>query len=146
MTAKEYLQQNEMTKIRSPKQNSKYYLPKEVFLTAVHFCLQYPYWLSELNLVFDARQGIAYDKDRVQTAGNYDSTSSLGIKRAEMSKKVDLINDTAKEVADHQFVWLILGCCYGEPYYKLQQRGIPYGKDLYYKQRRLFYYKLSEKI
>ena len=135
-----------MTTIRSPQPNSKYYLPKEVFLTTVHFCRQYPYWLTELDLVFDARQGIAYDKDRVQSSNNYDSTSDLGIKRAAMSKKIDLIHDTAREIAGHQFKWLILGCCYGEPFYRLKHRGIPYGKDLYYKQRRLFYYQLSQKI
>lgn len=135
-----------MTQIRTPKQSSKYYLPKEVFLTTVHFCRQYPYWLKELDLAFDANKGIAYDKARVQTSNDYDSTSELGIRRAAMSGKIDLINDTAREIAGHQFKWLILGCCYGEPFYKLRQRGIPCGKDLYYKQRRMFYYLLSGRI
>ena len=136
----------EMTTIRSPQPNSKYYLPKEVFLTTLHFCRQYPYWLTELDLVFDARQGIAYDKDRVQSSNNYDSTSDLGIKRATMSKKIDIINDTAKAVAGHQFKWLILGCCYGKPYYALKHDGIPCGKNIYYAWRRRFYYELSQKL
>lgn len=135
-----------MTKIRAPQPNSKYYLPKEVFLTTVHFCRQYPYWLTELDLIFDARQGIAYDKDRVQSSNNYDSTSDMGMRRAAMSRKIDLINDAAREVAGHQFKWLILGCCYGRPYYQLRHDGIPCGKNMYYQWRRRFYYELSQKL
>lgn len=135
-----------MTTIRNPQPNSKYYLPKEVFLTTVHFCRQYPYWLEEIEAMTDARQGIAYDKDHVQSSNEYDSTSALAMKRAMMSRKVDLIRDTAKTVAGHQYKWLIQGCCYGKPYYLLRHDGIPYGKDLYYKQRRRFYYELSQRI
>lgn len=135
-----------MTLIRTPQPSSKYYLEKEVFLTTVHFCRQYPYWVKELDLVFDARQGIAYDKDRVQSSNNYDSTSDLGMKRAAMSRKIDLITNTAKEVAGHQFRWLILGCCYGRPYYNMRHDGIPFGKNVYYRLRRKFYYFLANKL
>lgn len=135
-----------MTTIRNPQPNSKYYLPKEVFLTTVHFCRQYPYWLEMIEAMTDARQGIAYDKDHVQSSNEYDSTSALAMKRAMMSRKVDLIRDTARTVAGHQYKWLIQGCCYGKPYYLLRHDGIPYGKDLYYKQRRRFYYELSQRI
>lgn len=135
-----------MTKIRTPKPNSKFFLPKEVFLTTIHYCRQYPLWVAELEALTDASTGIAYDKDRVQTSSQYDSTSELGIRRAMMSRKVDLIRDTAKGVAGHQYIWLIQGCCYGKPYYALRQDGIPCGKNLYYSWRRRFYYELSQKI
>lgn len=135
-----------MTQIRIPQPNSKYYLPKEVFLTTIHYCRQYPYWIEELEALTDACKGIAYDKDRVQSSNSYDSTSDLGMKRAAMSRKIDLVRDTAKQVAGNQYKWLIQGCCYGKPFYALRHDGIPYGKDLYYKQRRRFYYELSQRI
>ena len=135
-----------MTKIRSPRPKGKYYLPKQMFLTAVHYAQQYPIWLNALNYDYDARQGLAYDKDRVQTSGTSDSTSTLGIQRAEASRKIDFVEGVAETVAGHHFRWLILGCCYCKPYYELQQDGIPYGKDLYYKLRRRFFYELAHKI
>lgn len=135
-----------MTQIRTPQPNSKYYLPKEVFLTTVHFCKQYPYWLEELEALTDACKAIAYDTDRVQSSNNSDSTSALGMKRAAMSRKIDMIRSTAKDVAGHQYKWLILGCCYGKVYYQLRQDGIPFGKNIYYAWRRRFYYELSQKI
>ena len=134
-----------MTKIRHPKQGGKFYLPKEEFLTIVHFCKQYPTWLNFLGLI-DARQGISYDKDPVQSSSGYDSTSALGIRRAMVSKKVDIINAAAKYVAGEQYHWLILGCCYDRPYYALKHLGIPYSKNSYYRLRRQFYYELSTKI
>lgn len=135
-----------MTEIRVPGRTSKYYLPKETFLTVVHFCRQYPYWTEDLEALTDACKGIAYDSDRVQTSGDSDSTSELGMKRAAISKKIDLVRDTAKAVAGSQYRWLILGCCYGKPYYALRHDGIPFGKDLYYKLRRRFYYELSQRV
>lgn len=135
-----------MTEIRVPSRTSRYYLPKETFLTVVHFCRQYPYWTEDLEVLTDACKGIAYDSDRVQTSGDSDSTSELGMKRAAISQKIDLVRDTAKAVAGSQYRWLILGCCYGMPYYSLRHDGIPLGKDLYYKLRRRFYYELSQRI
>ena len=135
-----------MTQIRSPQPNSKYYLPKEVFLTTIHYCKQYPIWIEELEALTDACKGIAYDSDRVQSSNDYDSTSDLGMKRMIMSRKIDLVRNTAKLVAGHHYRWLIQGCCYGKPYFALRQDGIPYGKNIYYALRRRFYYELSQKI
>lgn len=131
---------------RTPTQRSKLYLPRETYLTAIHYCRQYPLWLIELDMEFDARQGIAYDRDRVQTSSNSDSTSQLGIRRAEVSAKKDLVENTAKAVAGTLYRWLILGVCYNLTYYQLKQRGIPCGHNLYYSLRRQFYYDIARQI
>ena len=135
-----------MANERIPAKGSKYYLPKETYLTVVHYCRQYPIWMQELNMEFDARQGISYDRDRVQTSNNSDSTSSLGIKRAEVSRKKDMLEHVAYETANGMAKWIILGCCFSMTYLQLKTYGIPCGKDLYYKLRRKFYYKISERI
>ena len=135
-----------MTQIRNPKPKSKHFIPKELFLMTIHFCRQYPDWIAQLEVLTDANTGIAYDKDRVQTSNQYDSTSALAMKRAAMSRKIDMVRSAAKAVAGHQYKWLILGCCYGEPFYALRHKGIPCGKNLYYAWRRQFYYELSQKL
>lgn len=112
----------------------------------VHYCKQYPTWEAELEALNDTGKGISYDQDRVQTSNNPDPTAELAVRRAEISVKKELIDHTAQEVAGAMWHWLILGVCHGHPYYYLQQAGIPCGKDLYYKLRRMFYYEMAKKI
>lgn len=135
-----------MPKHRILSEKSKYYLPKETFLTVVHYCKQYPLWDEELSAMTDTSKAITYDQDRVQVSPDSDPTSELAIRRAGISKKKDMVDDTAKRVAGRIWKWLLLGVCYDYPYYYLAEHGIPCGKDLYYKLRRRFYYEISKQV
>lgn len=137
-----------MSQYRVPSKRSKYYIPKEEYLTVVHYCLQYPAWEAELQVPPDSGIDIDTEKERVQTSNQFDPTSSLAIRRAAIAKKKQLIDNTAADVAASMGLneWLILGVCYGLTYYQLRQRGIHCGKKLYYKLRQTFYYELSKKI
>lgn len=136
-----------MSKHRTLSQKNKYFIPKETFLTAVHYCKQYPMWEAELGITLDQNKGIRYDKDHVQTSNEYDPTAEPAIKRAEIALKKKLVDDTAKLVGGEvMYKWLILGVCYDMPYFALKQRGIPCGKDMYYEKRRRFYYEISARI
>ena len=130
---------------RVPTEKSKYYIQKEVFLTTLHYCLQYPLWVAELNTVADNRS-IRYDMERVQSSGNSDFVADTAIRRAEISRKKDGVDNVAKLVAGDLAQWIISGVCYDQTYYQLAQQGIPCGKDLYYKLRREFYYEMSKRI
>lgn len=135
-----------MTKYRTLSKNNKYYLPKETFLTVIHYCKQYPEWEAELNACTDTVKAVAYDKDRVQTSLDSDATADLAIRRATISRKKDMVDKTAEEVGGMMYKWLILGVCFDTPYYQLKQRGIPCGKDMYYNLRRKFYYEIAKKV
>ena len=135
-----------MADYRLPSKKSKYYLPKETFLTVVHYCKQYPEWEAELKAIEDPRKAIAYDQDRVQTSNDSDSTSSFAMRRMEISKKKDMVDRVAQSVSGNLWRWLILGVCHDNPYYYLAQQGIPCGKDVYYLLRRKFYFEMAQKI
>ena len=135
-----------MSEHRVLSTKNKYYLPKETFLMVIHYCKQYPTWESELEALNGTNMGIAYDKVRVQTSNSYDSTAEIAVRRAEISRKKEVIDKTAQEVAGDLWHWLILGVCHDHPYYYLQHAGIPCGKDLYYKLRRIFYYEMAKKV
>lgn len=135
-----------MSQYRIPAENSKYYVEKELYLTTIHFCKQYPSWVAELNVQPDTSKAITYDKERVQTSVSGDATADIAIRRAELSRKVKLVDDTAKAVAGGMDKWLILGVCYGIPFYQLLERGIPCGKDMYYNMRRKFYHEVAQRI
>lgn len=137
-----------MAKYRELTEKNKYCIPREDYLTAIHYSLRYPLWVAEMQTNADTRGAIQYDKDRVQTSNTYDSTEAVGIKRAEISEKIDLIERTITVAAEEESLehWLLLGVCYGLTFYQLQERGIPCGHTKYYEMRRKYYYLLSQEI
>lgn len=135
-----------MSQHRIPTTKSKYYVPKETFLTVVHYCKQYPLWVDELSIEPDMNKGIDYDRERVQTSPSADQVPNIAIRRAEIDRKRKQLEDTAHMVADDLAPWVIRGACYDLPYHYLRTQGIPCGKDLYYSLRRKFYYEMAKRI
>ena len=135
-----------MGKYRMPSENSKYYIPKEDYLTAIHYSLRYPLWKEEVADMANTAKGISYDKDAVQTSCNYDSTFAAAVRITEKQHKLQLIDDTIHDVADGMDYWLRLGVCYGLTFDQLKGKGMPCEHKKYYLIRRMYYYKLSKKI
>lgn len=127
-------------------QNNPYYLPKEEYLTALHFALQYPTWLVELQKAPDAIKGVSYDKERVQSSGGYDATAEEAMRRAAIAKKKALIEDTVKEAGAEIYPYLLRGVSGGQSFWMLKQQGMPCEKDYYYKRRQKFYWLLAQKL
>ncbi len=138
-----------MGKYRTLSENNKYYLPKHSYLTCIHYALQYRDWKAELDADRDTRGAIRYDKDRVQTSNDYDSTSATAIRMTEIEEKCSLIDSCIHIACDGSNLdnYVRLGVCYGFTVYQLiNEQKMPCGKDLYYKIRQRFYYELSKKI
>ena len=137
-----------MGKYRTPSEHSKYYLPQEDYLTAIHYALRYPTLLAETPPA-DSGHAIRYDKVRVQTSGQYDATSDLAIRRSNNAHKIRIIEDTLLEVAPEKGnipYFLKLGVCYGYTYNQLCGKGLSMGQRQYYEMRRHFYFELIKKI
>lgn len=135
-----------MSKYRIPSEKSKYYIPKEDYLTAIHYSLRYPLWKQEVADMANTARGISYDKDRVQSSNNYDSTFEAAVRIEEKQHKIQLIDDTIEMVAGDLTDFLRMGVCYGLTFDQLKGRGMPCEKDKYYLMRRHYYYELSKKI
>ena len=135
-------------KYRPLSTKNKYYLPKEEYLTVIHYSLCYPEWVAEINALRDTRGAIRYDKDKVQTSNNYDSTSETALRTLRIVNKVETIDTIIDEVAKEYGLsdWLRLGVCYGKTVFELINKGMPCGKDLFLKIRQEYYYKLSSQI
>lgn len=137
-----------MGKYRTLSESNQYYLPKHTYLTCIHYALQYRDWKAYLDAERDTRGAIRYDKDRIQTTNDYDSTSETAMKMVEITEKVSKIDDCIESACDDTVMekWLRLGVCYGFTLYQLIDGGMPCGKNLYYSLRQRFYYELSKKI
>ena len=137
-----------MGKYRTLSEKNQYYLPKHTYLTCIHYALQYRDWVAMLATERDTRGAVRYDKDKIQTSGDYDSTSSTAMRMVEIRHKVDMIDDIIRQVCETNNLdrWLKLGVCYGFAHFQLEQDGMPCGKNMYYNIRQQFYYELSKKI
>lgn len=132
---------------RTPKEGNKYYLPKHTYLACIHYALQYRDWKAYLDAERDTRGAIRYDKDRVQTSNDYDSTSATAMRMVEIQAKVDKIDECIESICEDAMVkYLRLSVCYGFTFYQLMDQGIPCGKNYMTKLRQRFYYELSKKI
>ncbi len=127
-------------------EKNEYYLPKEEFLTVLHFSMQYENWVKELRKLPDTSKAITYDEDKVQTSGGFDPCSEMAMRRHMIERKKKLVDDTVEEVAPEIAKYLLLGVGYGFTFYQLKAKGMPCEKDMYYTRRQRFYYELSRKI
>lgn len=125
--------------------SSTYYISKEDYLCAIHYALRYPDLIKKLSVLSDEK-GIDYSKVRVKSSNNYNSTQELAIKRAEISKKIKLIDDTIKEVSDGLDYWIRLSVCYGFNFDQLYAKKIPASRATFYRVRKKFYFELIKKI
>lgn len=135
-----------MSKYRGLSNKNKYYIPKEDYLTAIHYALRYPLMLAELQDARDTSTAIRYDKDKVQTSPTDSMIVNAAIRASEISDKVKLIEDTITLCADGMDNYLKMGVCYGLTFRELEAKNIPCGHKKYYDMRRKFYYLLSQKI
>ena len=130
-----------------PLNKDKYGISKFRFMEVYYFCLQYHEWKDELQYNTDTVQAIQYDKDPIKF-GISDQTGDLGARRAELSKRCDLIEQTAIEADPDIYQYIIkavtnVGIGYN---YLYAVMGIPCSRNTYYRKRRRFYWLLSKKI
>lgn len=135
-----------MGKVR-PINNKRYGISKHRFYELFHYCLQYNEWKDELNYTTDTVKSVQIT-DMPHGSGVGDPTNQLATRRAMLSAKCELLENTAKE-ADSSLWQYILKDVTDENVsytYLKQIMSIPCGKNYYYDKRRKFFYLLSKKI
>ena len=128
------------------RNKEKYSLPKEDYLTAIHYSLRYPLWVEELKVAADTVGAIRYDKEKVQTSMNGDPTSDAAIRMAELNERITMVDSTIKQVAEGMDNYLRMGVCYGLTFEQLKGKKMPCERDKYYVMRRKYFYELIKKI
>lgn len=133
-------------KYRVLSKKNVYSLPKEDYLTAIHYALRYPLWVEELRIAADTGGAIRYDKEKVQTSVSGDPTADTAIRMTEVASKINLVDDVIKKVADGFDNYLRYGVCYGLTFDQLKAKGMCCERSTYYLMRRRFFYELIKRI
>lgn len=126
----------------------KYALDKNEYLNAKYYALRYKKWRDEYEALEDQSKAIRYDKDKVQTSGDFDPVETAGIRRAELAEKIEKIEQTATETDAEMSQWILKGVTeeFATYQYLHNTLGMPCGKDMFYHRKRRFYFLLSQKI
>lgn len=126
---------------------SPYWLPRAKLRAARFYCFQYSEWKREYRMLLGVRGASPLTG---MPGGNdlSDPTERNAVKRAELSRKIELVENTAREACSDIAEWLIMGVTNENATYEYLRvsKGIPCGKNQYYEARKRFYYLISERI
>lgn len=125
----------------------KYGISSKRYKELCGFCEQYPEWKEELLALEPSAKAQRIDgMPYSQTNNISDETSDLAIKRMAISKKIQLVEETAKEASPEMWEYIIKSACYEQPFWYLRDIArIPMSQATFSDRRRYFFYLLSKK-
>lgn len=133
--------------MRVPAQDSPYWLPKHTYISVVHFCYGYPEYKRRYDELCQTYKGINTD-GMPHGNGISDPVAQAVEQREKLSKKIEMIENTADEVGGDLASYLKRGVTDEKATYNYLHEilRMPCGRETYYLLRRKFYKKISEKI
>ncbi|MBR1851564.1 MAG: hypothetical protein IJ794_00080 [Lachnospiraceae bacterium] len=109
------------------------------------FCEQYPDWINELKYHHDTVAGREITGMPIPPHNNSDQTGNLAVRRMELQKKCELIEQTAIQASADMYQYIIKSVCYEVPVtYLISCENMPLGKSAFYELRRYFFYLLDK--
>lgn len=126
-------------------EKNKYYIDKHRYYELKHFCLQYAEWKKAYMSCNDAV--IFASKFERESTSNIpsDITAKYGVMKAHYGRRINLIEQIAKESDDFLYPYILKAVTEGLSYTNLKvAHNIPCGRDMYYDRYRKFFWLLSE--
>ncbi len=124
---------------------NRYYIDKHRHYELKHFCLQYPKWKKAYIDSLDADIPLSMIDGSQTSDGVYDPTSSRALTRAYYSKRMQMLEQVAKDADKYLWFYILKAVTEGLSYTYLRTKlDIPCGKDMYYDRYRRFFWLLSE--
>lgn len=131
---------------RAPRPGSMWYLPENTYRLAESFCYTY-FEMKDALRDLDGRHSPAMD-GMPRGSGTSDPTQREAMKRAELERKIEIIEKSVLETSVIYYKWLMAGVTIrGMSYVKLRDlKGFPCGKNKYSRLRREVYYRVAERL
>ena len=121
-------------------QSNPYWISKHRYYELKHFCMQYPEWRRALLAISEYRSGLVGEKG----TGKADPTAALASRRIALSKRIDILEQTAYQTDPVIGTYILKGVISGLSYDSTKARiEIPCCKDVYYHLYRRFFWLLD---
>lgn len=132
---------------RKTSYSGKYKLSKFEFGYAKWFSLKYPEWLEEYNSLKDSVKAISYDQEGHGSGKINDSTGELAAKRAEIRRKMLLVEHAAFDAGGDIGEYILKSVIYEDMTFEdMKAIGLPCERTMFYERRRKYYYLLAKEI
>lgn len=132
---------------RKTSYSGKYKLSKFEFGYAKWFSLKYPEWLEEYNSLKDSVKAISYDQEGHGSGKINDSTGELAAKRAEIRRKMLLVEHAAFDAGGDIGEYILKSVIYEDMTFEdMKAIGLPCERTMFYERRRKYYYLLAQEI
>lgn len=125
---------------------NKYWLSRQRYLSLYYFCLQYHEWKDEYATL-DGKKAINLD-GMPHGSSSGSPTEALGIRRAELSNMIKVVEETAHETDPMLEKYILRGVTDESVTFTYLQMmmDMPCSRNTYYQRKRRFYWLLSKKI
>lgn len=132
---------------RKMEYTGKYKLSRFELGYAKWFSLKYPEWLEEYNSLKDSVKAIAYDQEGHGSGKINDSTGDLAARRAEIRRKMLLVEHAAYDAGGEIGEYILKSVIYEDTTFEdMKAIGLPCERTMFYERRRKYYYLLSREI
>lgn len=132
---------------RKMEYTGKYKLSRFELGYAKWFSLKYPEWLEEYNSLKDSVKAIAYDQEGHGFGKINDSTGDLAARRAEIRRKMLLVEHAAYDAGGEIGEYILKSVIYEDTTFEnMKAIGLPCERTMFYERRRKYYYLLSREI
>lgn len=132
---------------RKMEYTGKYKLSRFELGYAKWFSLKYPEWLEEYNSLKDSVKAIAYDQEGHGSGKINDSTGDLAARRAEIRRKMLLVEHAAYDAGGEIGEYILKSVIYEDATFEdMKAIGLPCERTMFYERRRKYYYLLSREI
>lgn len=132
---------------RKMEYTGKYKLSRFELGYAKWFSLKYPEWLEEYNSLKDSVKAIAYDQEGHGSGKINDSTGDLAARRAEIRRKMLLVEHAAYDAGGEIGEYILKSVIYEHTTFEdMKAIGMPCERTMFYERRRKYYYLLSREI
>ena len=125
-------------------EKNRYWIDKHRHYELKHFCLQYPSWKKEYDILQVPSISSSMMERFPSISLHSDPTASFAMRRTYYAERIHLIEKTAMEADKYLYSYILRAVTEGLSYTYLKSRlNIPCGRDMYYDRYRKFFWLLS---
>ena len=127
-------------------QRNKYWIPEHRRMELIHFCRQYDDWKKEIRRLRREETTHAVDYKRQRDSGTGNPTEKAALKIERISRRVDMVEETAKETDAILARYIIMSVTKRVTFQALRAKhNIPCSKNTFTKLRHEFFWRLDKK-